>query len=446
MFKDRFRMWELSKNLRDQDAIEILAEKSKRDTVGKKSEFYIGSRKIDLARAQRHLRRKKVRASTTHQDGQRRPSNSLLEAGRIRVATPPALQLRAPDDVRAPEEIIWMLREYMSGNFDNGTWIVDDETGQVMNGKWLGDRPHISHFQALYYHGCSMLEAEDESASRLLNMACDMVKELLTYQSVRLISKLLYTVLRSVQSVRRVFWNYLECLSDKIFGLFHPLPRLWKAIGRALVFSEQLGQTEMVIQVMTEQLEHRLGLSRDVITLFVDQSTLERLLSADESGYLRTERILHKLIAKIQSLHKEETLVMAEIQRTHYLLALNLYYWGKEAQVRDKLQQLLKSEYFEPYHRFECSRLIGWLEYGLGRWTEAEDALNDALQLAEGTWGYIDPNAVGIITDLLDVLREAEHWDRYNQLQKDYMARISALEAHRNIEWGRGLGETVVEA
>jgi tetratricopeptide (TPR) repeat protein len=452
MYKDRFKKWDLSKNLRDQDAHTIVAAKRQRDALGKESEFYTGNRKIDVARAHQHLRRKRCRLLKSAVMAAAVATEQRKQALRVRITTPPP-QLRGPDDVQVPEEILWIIREYVDESLQRGVWVTDGQSGRLVNSQRSEEPVNIPDFQALYQLGYAQLAANDCSGSRLLNLAFSMIGNLLDHQTPSLIPRLIFTALDRWnldkplwQDLRRLLWKYLERLSDAMLGSTHLLSRLWKAMGRALIFAKQLGQSEMVSLFIAEHFERRLGLLHgDVISSFRYLSDIVTVTSVNTAGPMQAERILDRLLEKVESMNGDGRRQMIELDWLQYDRAVLYFEQDRNAEAREILLRLLEDEHSENMLRFQCLCRIGYLEENQGSYKEAEEALMSALQLAESIWGDHDPDTLDCIIDLARVLMKAGDRGGCTQLLEEYRVRVSALEDERNIEWTEELDALGIE-
>ncbi|RYP16990.1 hypothetical protein DL767_010099 [Monosporascus sp. MG133] len=135
MYKFRFAVWGVQKNLKHRQVAELLAQQKRGGVGGQFPTTVIGGREVDENRITSYLsrvspaRRKKIEAiaarsslkaaTEKHPPSGKARGNPLPDCGGM--GSPPA-HFTAPDSLKLPEECARILQDWVHGAFDAGQW------------------------------------------------------------------------------------------------------------------------------------------------------------------------------------------------------------------------------------------------------------------------------------------------------------------------------------
>ena len=118
MYKTRFAKWDLHKYNRKDEMMTILSKKTERAAVGKKSAFQLRGRQVDMADAERYLKRKGI------------TTRDIMAWRATGATTPPGLRCFTPEPIRPypaapkmfhiPESLFADIRAYFVGFIRSG--------------------------------------------------------------------------------------------------------------------------------------------------------------------------------------------------------------------------------------------------------------------------------------------------------------------------------------
>src|SRR2546421_6564796 len=122
MYKSHITKWKLDKKNKEHEIMALVRKKTQRDAVGKGTACYIRGRPVDLEDAYRYLKRRKISINDAI-------DNSATTPPDLRCYTPEAVPLppTSPMALEAPERVLINVRNYVDGNFDARTWILQDD-------------------------------------------------------------------------------------------------------------------------------------------------------------------------------------------------------------------------------------------------------------------------------------------------------------------------------
>lgn len=267
MFKTRLRSWGLDKKLKEFEVCHMAQLKRERESIGKKSEFYIRNQQVRWERVTRYLDRRpdlrhKIRAST------QTPPNANLD---IICRTPsPSLDLPAfiggPPEVRLPEEMLRIFKGYFEGGLEGGQAIeenemhvFDEEFGQL---RIVEIRTDLDNAITLLW--TNKLEA----AFSALNSCLDSLGHSIKEQDPLLFYILSYRTLQLWPRISETVVAFIHNMHAAILGSQHPLTLVW---GRFKCLSLELRATtlRMIASSSIEHLKGQQGILNRVVALIL---------------------------------------------------------------------------------------------------------------------------------------------------------------------------------
>jgi hypothetical protein len=445
MYKRRFLSWGLEKNLKESVAIAIFDTRTQREAVGKPSRFFRQGREIDFALVLRHQKRKNRAMHDEIRPVAALASSSKTLPGGVRVVTPPP-QLRAPDSIQEPENVIWNVRNWIDGKFENGTWMFDRKSAEISNRKLEGT--HSYGFFEMFTIGRESLCRADRMREgwRLLNLAFAQLKPELRIEEPCFLVRFLWLV-HKVQgsqleepttSLHKALWDYLQQLSCCLLGQGHPLSHIWRLIRTATVFAEQHGQSERVVQFIADQLGRHVGLdSFDVIWISAKACDIQLEWSKDESGYARREQMMRQLLYSRE--HLEGCRNNIEVQsRISLSLAHNLWQQGRVPEARQVVDAITSKDCVPFATQGDCLLMSGCLGARAGDLARDEciAIFEDALRHVTGAW--VADSIQGLVR-LWIVRKELESLGSEasaGHIQREMDRRLRAIEKQNGIDPG----------
>ncbi|RYP49657.1 hypothetical protein DL768_004699 [Monosporascus sp. mg162] len=135
MYKFRFAVWGVQKNLKHRQVAELLAQQTRGDVDGRFPTAVIGGRKVDENRITSYLsrvspaRRKKIEAIAAR-SSPKAATEKHHPSGKARGAPLPdcgamgcrPAHFKAPDSLKLPEECARILQDWVHGAFEAGQW------------------------------------------------------------------------------------------------------------------------------------------------------------------------------------------------------------------------------------------------------------------------------------------------------------------------------------
>ncbi|KAI1310603.1 hypothetical protein F5Y03DRAFT_23487 [Xylaria venustula] len=238
MYKARFQQWEIEKKIKAEDAVEIFRQQTARSNAGKSSVVYIRGRKISPDRLQRYRYRAAemvLKQILVVENGQKNlrpevaptPSHIVCRTPSPCPQDSPILapQLEDPIDLRVPRECMHILRDYIAGSVESGTWQV------------AGTAPVPDAFTWAHYLATSqglIAHKRTREGFKLLNICFEQYKSqlsnpdpffwLATYKAALLLGA-------QDEKLGQSFIQYASQLTSIVLPPSHPFNRVWSRIN-----------------------------------------------------------------------------------------------------------------------------------------------------------------------------------------------------------------------
>ncbi|KAI1381157.1 Clr5 domain-containing protein [Hypoxylon crocopeplum] len=272
MYKKRIKTWGFDKKLKEHEVLEILHQKSERDSAGKTSKLLIRGRNVDFERIRRYMETKPDLLSKLEGVYEQKPSGVVV----CRTPSPAVpIALPSPSEVRKLEEIMTVLRDYV------GACAVGPQSRWVLTPKGYATRSLV--MSDLDVSRSSMIGTWDELASLHLSMgqvtspaemfqvmdsSLNKLKEAMKNELPEFVIMMLYFLRFTWPGhpvLLQMFRKHVGELSSVLLGIKHPLTRIWKdATSLETGFDEIV---EEVLHVLYQELVTYLGPKDDVVEL-----------------------------------------------------------------------------------------------------------------------------------------------------------------------------------
>lgn len=119
MYKDRFRLWGLRKNIKKDHVVAMLRKSNQRQQHGKRTLFKIHGKIYSLQTLDTYWKRQiELFKKEFAEDSPPTPSD-------LSCMTPPPVPIDIPDDLSHQHRLLRNVRDYCLGKFDAGAWVDD---------------------------------------------------------------------------------------------------------------------------------------------------------------------------------------------------------------------------------------------------------------------------------------------------------------------------------
>lgn len=391
MYKYRFKKWGLQKNLKESEVQVIARAKAMRDAAGKSTEIRRRGRKVGFARVVRHLERKrKVHLlQQVSSVGDLGPIPNLEEWG-VRIVTPPP-QLQAPEEFRDPENMLFMIRNWVSGNFESGTWIIPKKESAMNIARQTGES-RLYTFQELFHLGRRLLRSSSKrrEGSRILNLAFEKLRGALNDEQPITLLALTCIVLESISQsdqelqICTLLWNYLHQLAPLALGSNHPLTKVLHPLGKALLHHKNNEQLKLISRYTVEHVGRYLGLENwRIFGVHLTCFTIEMNLADDfHQGLEIFKRRARQLLFRSDKSPATSDLA----NRIRHGIALRLHQRGSDIEAKKLLLEVIKSPTTIVRTFVESLSLLAQVGQSLGNWEECALALLYAVNICISDW------------------------------------------------------------
>ncbi|MCJ1410935.1 hypothetical protein MMC19_005023 [Ptychographa xylographoides] len=426
MYKKRFTKWSHDKNCKRKEMLAIIRKQTQRAKVGKASQFRFHGKPIEQWMIDRYFRRNPQSLAA---DALSAPTPPGLEC--LTAPTSPGLESshipsspRTPDVFEIPERIFSCLRDYISGSFENGTWILNS-TGtdllttirrvginQKLNALSYGSESAATLFaQKSYTEGGKTLRVafagiEDILIAERPDTLRTMFPGIFALQRT---PEILLSLLRQCAKLARVVkprshpWVILfEHLSSLVStDLEDILRRAWRAVN---------DQLEIYTQITNITVLHYL------VGYYIQFD--------DVDGFKRLESILRDEVRSMDALHgpSRSPTIGLLVHQVELLLRQSKYAEAEETanDVLDRCSQNPNTFYY----RAHCLCTIAYIQLKNGRIDLAESNMRQAIKLYVSYAGPNDPWVLGLFLKLEDWLR---YWGKEESADEIQLERRRIL-------------------
>lgn len=393
MYKNKITQWGLDKKNKEHEILAFIRKTTQRAAVGKKTIARVRNHELDLDEVKRYIKRKPY---------------SMEFALEQSASTPPGLVCftpkmpsspRIPEVYAVSEQIFVLMRDYVTGSFQSGTWICDDPKSGCRSIKNCGGADTaLENFDAFvdsaYFH---YEKGSVEEGGRLLVAAAAGIKDVLVAESPRLflslISLMLYTRLRKKFHIFLPILRQLSDMAAIVLPEKHPIGQIYRHLGS--LDSHQLDDiVPLSFQSFLDQFESILGqfdfYALKLRTKYIAYHTenleqiesglrdhLQKCISAHEGS---DDASLDVLLQIVNNLLNQERYVEAEHT------ALDLI-------ARAPYTDIFHSRYYY-CEGYQC---LSSAQCELGKRPVAEASIDRAIQESALAWGWDDPRTLNYL-------------------------------------------------
>lgn len=259
MYKNKITQWGLDKNNKENEIRAIVRKTTQRAAVGKKSVARIRGRVLDPEEIQRYLKRK---------------SHSMEFALVQSASTPPGLECftpseipgspRTPEVFSVPEHIFILLRDYITGSFQSGTWICKNLRSECRSIKQY----YAADAALCDLHNCLKLAcgffdiASSEEGIRMLAAAVAGIKDILMAESPEVLIMMFASILDvkargRPEMVPRILGQFAD-MAAIVLPTRHPIGQICRHLV-SFDFHQLTNIVSLAFQSLVEYFESILG-------------------------------------------------------------------------------------------------------------------------------------------------------------------------------------------
>ncbi len=387
MYKNKITKWGLDKKNKEHEILAFIRKTTQRAAVGKKTIARVRNHVLDQEEVQRYIKRKPY---------------SMKFALEQSASTPPGLVCftpempsspRIPEVYAVPEQIFVLMRDYVTGSFESGTWICDDPKSGCRSIKNFGGAATaLENFNA--FVGSAYVHYEKgsvEEGERLLIAAAAGIKDILVAESptffLSLISFMLYTHSRKKFHIFLPILRQLSDMAAIVLPEKHPVGQIYRHF-RSLDSHQLDDIVPLSFQSFLDQFESILGqFNFDALNLRTNYIAYHtENLEQIESG-------LRDHLQKCISAHEGSDDASLEVL---LLIVDNLLRQGRYVEAEHTALDLIArapyTDIFDSrYYYCEGYRSLSLAQCGLGKIPVAEASIDRAIQESALAWGWGDP-------------------------------------------------------
>jgi hypothetical protein len=253
MYKTRFTKWGFGKNNKRHEVLPMIRKRARRAAVGRASRFHVRGQPVDMTDVERYLRRAGL---------------SVQDAIDLPAATPPTLRCSTPDSIiyspkpprqyEISESILDSIRNYISGSFDQGTWI---STSDLQNPRGFLRASEFFHTMGIARDHLNGRQIR--KAGIYLNFGFARIKSMLIEQTSEMLLDFFYFVIcfqYRYPDITTAMTTQFADMSLIVLEGSHPLKQLFIALRSPDLPSVQK-TAEMAASCMVDIFELKLGRS-----------------------------------------------------------------------------------------------------------------------------------------------------------------------------------------
>ncbi|KAK3361343.1 hypothetical protein B0T24DRAFT_539550 [Lasiosphaeria ovina] len=237
MYRTRIKKWELDKNNKMAEVVEMVRIKKKRDAINKASRFTIRGRRVDWDDVERYLARNPG-LHAKFQDGELEVGNA--DHGIVcRTPSPdPVRALAVPGnldgarDVRVHEEILQLFTTYTAGSYDQGTWKLWPAHNRFFGPGGAKAHSRLNNWASSFRTVTDWTGSEADSV-RLINSHMEEVQQIIKDEDSTLFPCLIracFYLSSRRPLVGAQVSNFVASMFAVVLGRHHPMTRIWSRI------------------------------------------------------------------------------------------------------------------------------------------------------------------------------------------------------------------------
>ena len=415
MYKTHIAKWGLDKKNKEPEMRAIVRKNKQRAERGKRSNFRVRNRHLDLAEVIRYWERKGVTIDEVIARSTASPTPEAVEC-----FTPISSPITPPEDLATPEYMLRIIRGYIAGSFESGTWVKTDPRFSSYSIKNGGEANYLADYGDLCQSANRFLSMGNfDEVERYLFAASALSGKMLIAERPETLMTILHLAAEMQGShnheiALRIF-HQLSALSKELLGESHPLclfgtwlasmqrPRLEGIISRCFDvmvddFESLLGTMHLstlrccflssnkniyegssslrMPQKLVDKCETKLG-SHDPRTLSAREWLM--ILTNNEGRFIEAKSLAEQLLASIQE-HQATAFSETVPARALAILAQGQYVLGEPHLAIANLQTAIHLRMM----RFgsQDGTVMIWLSK-LEQWFIAQGQLNTAMAVRD---------------------------------------------------------------
>lgn len=398
MYKNKITQWGLDKNNKENEIRAIVRKTTQRAAVGKKSVARIRGRVLDPEEIQRYLKRK---------------SHSMEFALVQSASTPPGLECFTPSEIPAsprtpqvfsvPEHIFIMMRDYITGSFQSGTWICEDPSSLCRSTKqnYAADAALYNLYNCLKLAYGLFNGASSEEGIRMLAAAVAGIKDILMAEAPEVFTTL-FALILNVNSRGRpeIVLRILGQFSDMaaiVLPARHPIGQICRHLV-SFDFHQLTNIVSLAFQSLVDHFESILGQTNYVALTFRTECIITQ---ADDLR--QKESSLRGLLQKCISVrggYDEIACLKVLLLIVHTLLDQKRFVEAEDAAL-DFVARASDSD-TESADIYYCEglRALGEAQSALGKLSRAEVSFRQAIERRVSISGWVNIITLGYLFQL----------------------------------------------
>ena len=306
MYKTHIAKWGLDKKNKEPEMRAIVRKNKQRAEQGKRSHFRVRKRDLDFTEVVRYWKRRGVTVDEVIARSIASPTPETVECFTV-VSSP----ITPPDDLATPEYILRVLRGYIAGSFESGTWVKTDPRTMCYSTKDRKDVNYANEFSNMCYLAGKLFSTQNlDEAENTFSAASAISRKMLLAEEPKTIEEILEHIVRMRHDHRHEIalriLRKLSATSKELLGESHPLC-LFTAWLAAMPWSQVKAIISRCLDVMIDGFESLLGPMHQ----FTLGCRLTLLYIENDLAILR--RLLNKCESALESYDKRTLTVRAEL-------------------------------------------------------------------------------------------------------------------------------------
>ena len=380
MYKTHIAKWGLDKKNKEPEMRAIVRKNKQRTEQGKSSHFRVRKRDLDFTEVVRYWKRRGVTIDEVIDRSIASPTPETVECFTV-VSSP----ITPPEDLATSEYIFRIIRGYIAGSFESGTWVKTDPQTLCYSIKDRQDALYAIDFTYMCYLAWNLFLTKNfDEAENTLSAALAISRKMLLAEHPETIEVFLdhlvkITTNQHHEIVLRVL-RQSSAISKELLGKSHPLC-LSTALLAAIPCSQAKEFSSACSDVMVDSFESLVG--------SLHMSTLSyRLISYEMVNNLASlRRLLNKCDSTLGSFDERTLRVRVQLMYCtwrvgHAAEALKI---GEDLLAFANNNEAMRGSI---WCKMECHRWIALCHHSLGEMDQAIANLKAAIDISMASYDY----------------------------------------------------------
>lgn len=399
MYKNKITQWGLDKNNKENEIRAIVRKTTERAAVGKKSVARIRGRVLDPEEIQRYLKRK---------------SHSMEFAQEHSASTPPGLECFTPSEIpgspstpevfTVQEHIFILIRDYITGSFQSGTWVCENLRSPCHSIKQY-DAADVA-LDDLYYClplACSLLKKKEsaEEGIRMLAAAVAGIKDILAAEAPEVFVDLFTAIFNVVSRGRpeialRILAQFAH-MAAIVLPTRHPIGQICGHL--VSLDSHQLPNIiSLAFQSVVDRFESILGQTSYSALTFRTKCII---IQADDLRQ-KESSLQHHLqkCSSVQGGYNNDVCLFVLSDIVDNLLHQKRFVEAEDTALDSVARASRSDTETADFYYCESLKVLGRAQSALGKISLAEVSFRQAIERTESLWGWGDTLALGYLFQL----------------------------------------------